>query len=891
MNLVLIRRDAPAVALLVALTVLQLWQLAGPASLPENLDLMLQYVPNAAHIARSHAAGQLPFWNPYLGAGMPFAADPGAGAWYLPNWLLLVLLPLYGAVRAALWLHVFSAVFGTYAFCRVILGTGRIPALVGATAFALTTWLPTLAGMPVVLTSVSWLPWIVVLGVLAARRGGRWIGALALAAALQALSGWPAGAYLSWLTLVVYLLVTGHGPQPLARAGGSAALALVVAAILLLPAFEFVRETSYADTRPLESVSRQGYLTLLSWLRPAGGMGSLESSQLYIGIAPLLLALTGAHWWRRREARALVLLAILAIVIAMGTHGPLFGLLYHWLPGFRIVFLPARLGIVAAFALSGLAALGLQRISRLEVDRKAVMHVTAAIGLLIPVMFVQFWLSEGYDDFRRLLTNVSRVTGDPFLGRAQQAQYVIFGFFSLAALASTLWSRRAAPALFMLLTLADVLTAHQLSRPAAFDPARWYGPAFEAADRVRSLTGSDRIAGAQWHGTEHFLTRFPASADPGQLPPNLSLLTGLRDAQGYNPLLLRRATDYFATANTFPAVQEPPDDHWLWLLRFTGSAVDRLGVRHILSRASGDTTWRIRGTRILGAHQLRSGTPPVRATLHADRRITGPARLHVVSYLGEGTSVPSGAEVGALRLISQSGPNDAIGSSDARTYMLRAGEHTAEWAYGRQDVRLSVSHPQAPIALQTQLVDPVGGRYQVFEYLATFVVILDSPATSIDVVPLLSPNSSTTLNVTGIWLEPPGLYPEASVGPANPTNRPSSTILRNTTVRPRLSASSGDARITRDEPERVEAHIDSAAGTSVVLADTYYPGWVARVDGQPVTISPTDGLFREVDVPAGVHTLTFSYEPASFRLGAALSAIGLALTAWLLIRPPRFLRG
>jgi len=66
---------------LVVLAAWYLWEVAGPDRLPQNLDLMLQYVPNAAHIARGLSQWHVPLWNPWQGGGMPFAADPGTGAW------------------------------------------------------------------------------------------------------------------------------------------------------------------------------------------------------------------------------------------------------------------------------------------------------------------------------------------------------------------------------------------------------------------------------------------------------------------------------------------------------------------------------------------------------------------------------------------------------------------------------------------------------------------------------------------------------------------------------------------------------------------------------------------------------------------------------------------
>ncbi|MBI3761151.1 MAG: hypothetical protein HY260_04730 [Chloroflexi bacterium] len=77
----------------------------------------------------------------------------------------------------------------------------------------------------------------------------------------------------------------------------------------------------------------------------------------------------------------------------------------------------------------------------------------------------------------------------------------------------------------------------------------------------------------------------------------------------------------------------------------------------------------------------------------------------------------------------------------------------------------------------------------------------------------------------------------------------------------------------------------------VVLADTYYPGWRAYLDGQPAPLVPADFAFRGVFVPIGQHMVEFRYEPASFRFGAILSAAAFlifsSLSLWVLWKRDR----
>lgn len=67
----------------------------------------------------------------------------------------------------------------------------------------------------------------------------------------------------------------------------------------------------------------------------------------------------------------------------------------------------------------------------------------------------------------------------------------------------------------------------------------------------------------------------------------------------------------------------------------------------------------------------------------------------------------------------------------------------------------------------------------------------------------------------------------------------------------------------------------------LVLADAYYPGWHATVDGRPVPIHRANYAFRAVYVPAGQHIVRFSFEPFVWRVGLVLSGLSLlGLLAW-----------
>ncbi|MBI5304847.1 MAG: oligosaccharide flippase family protein [Chloroflexi bacterium] len=60
----------------------------------------------------------------------------------------------------------------------------------------------------------------------------------------------------------------------------------------------------------------------------------------------------------------------------------------------------------------------------------------------------------------------------------------------------------------------------------------------------------------------------------------------------------------------------------------------------------------------------------------------------------------------------------------------------------------------------------------------------------------------------------------------------------------------------------------------LVLSDSYFPGWIAQIDGQDASLYRADYNFRAVIVPAGAHTIRFRYSPVSFRVGGIASFVG-----------------
>jgi hypothetical protein len=97
---------------------------------------------------------------------------------------------------------------------------------------------------------------------------------------------------------------------------------------------------------------------------------------------------------------------------------------------------------------------------------------------------------------------------------------------------------------------------------------------------------------------------------------------------------------------------------------------------------------------------------------------------------------------------------------------------------------------------------------------------------------------------------------------------------------PETAPSDATATVTRFEPETFAIEIDTQENAILSLAHVDYPAWEARLDDEPVSILRAYGALTAVEIPAGQHTLVFTYAPKSYYLGAIMSLItwiGLAL--------------
>ncbi len=107
---------------------------------------------------------------------------------------------------------------------------------------------------------------------------------------------------------------------------------------------------------------------------------------------------------------------------------------------------------------------------------------------------------------------------------------------------------------------------------------------------------------------------------------------------------------------------------------------------------------------------------------------------------------------------------------------------------------------------------------------------------------------------------------------------------------PLNSAKKPGRKITQDakinytilKANEVEMKLTSKQNAWLVFSQNYYPGWQARINGEKTEIFAANYVLQAIKIPAGSHTITFSYQPFSFTLGWLVSLSSLILALWII---------
>jgi membrane protein YfhO len=95
------------------------------------------------------------------------------------------------------------------------------------------------------------------------------------------------------------------------------------------------------------------------------------------------------------------------------------------------------------------------------------------------------------------------------------------------------------------------------------------------------------------------------------------------------------------------------------------------------------------------------------------------------------------------------------------------------------------------------------------------------------------------------------------------------------------AAGPGRAAITKETQREIVVEAASDADGFLLLADTFYPGWSAEVDGKPVPLYRANLSVRAIQLPKGQHVVRFAYEAPGFARGLQITLLAVSLLiAW-----------
>jgi uncharacterized membrane protein YfhO len=81
----------------------------------------------------------------------------------------------------------------------------------------------------------------------------------------------------------------------------------------------------------------------------------------------------------------------------------------------------------------------------------------------------------------------------------------------------------------------------------------------------------------------------------------------------------------------------------------------------------------------------------------------------------------------------------------------------------------------------------------------------------------------------------------------------------------------GSVEIVRFQPEQIQVRCKSPGPAILVLAESWFPGWHASINGQPARCFPANAWMRAAVIPAGTSDVTFAYRSNYLAVSTAIS--------------------
>jgi hypothetical protein len=341
--------------------------------------------------------GHFLLWNPYKYCGVPYMANIVMAS-FNPLNLLFLVLPFHLGLKMFLMAHVYLAGASMYWLLR-LWKLEKIAALVGGIGFMFGgTYISNISNLPY-LTSFTWIPTVfAVFHIAVTRHSWVWLLGSAMTLACQLFSGDPLTFLCTSVLLIPYFFIATGLPKNsklwLRSAIWSGTLVGMVAlltAVQILPTWELMRESTrhtridYTEASswslsPVQLLqilcpALQGYPTerWYGWIGntlrsihfSATGTSIIDHPtapdipffpSIFSGTVILVLCAAGLFLPVTRLKWFLYAVVTFFTLIAMGFYTPLFYWLWNYVPLVEKFRYPMKYFILAAFAMSALAA-------------------------------------------------------------------------------------------------------------------------------------------------------------------------------------------------------------------------------------------------------------------------------------------------------------------------------------------------------------------------------------------------------------------------------------------------------------------------------------------------------------------------------------------------------
>lgn len=419
------RRSALALVILFAVPTLFFLDVLLGWGVLYTRDVAFYHFPGKKVLRDIVLGGEFPYWNVFVSAGQPLAANPAYGVFYPLTWLILLPGALYGFHLLALS-HVYIATLGMYALLRS-LGTTRAAAVLAALSFG--TGGLMLSGLQLFpfLFSGAWMPLACLFTERFLRLRRRRDFVLASATlALQLVIGEPVTVLQTGLLLGLLALFRGERrwarrARDAAFVGALGVTALLLSAVQTVPMLDHYRDSVRARGFPFDMVGEWStppqrlaelvFPDLMGAARPDTSepywgnhlydrAGPFFPS-LYCGLLIAALALAGVLSGVRGRALYLTICG-LSLLLSLGTHTPLLRWLYD-LGLARSIRYPEKFVMCGIFATVVFGGLALDTLLRGDVRmRRMALACVAGSVILAAAAAVVTALPSGAQLFRAL---------------------------------------------------------------------------------------------------------------------------------------------------------------------------------------------------------------------------------------------------------------------------------------------------------------------------------------------------------------------------------------------------------------------------------------------------------------------------------------------------------